>query len=120
MALVDWPAIGLPAPRRPPGRPAPDHGEGWKWTGSALTAWLDVAQDPDGDFEPPIFAAMEDASNRLSADARAGRHTTLEDLALQRTPYATARATLATLAWADGALHHAWRLAESLRIASGK
>jgi len=30
------------------------------------------------------------------------------------------RAGLDTLAWADAALYHAWRLAESLRIASGK
>jgi len=35
-------------------------------------------------------------------------------------PSATARAGLDTLAWADAALYHAWRLAESLRIASGK
>jgi len=40
-------------------------------------------------------------------------------VALQRTP-ATARARLDTLVWADAALYHAWRLAESLRIASGK
>jgi phosphate:Na+ symporter len=32
----------------------------------------------------------------------------------------TARAFLDTLAWADRALYHAWRLADSLRIASGK
>ena len=34
-------------------------------------------------------------------------------------PTATARAVLETLAWADGTLYHAWRLAESLRAASG-
>jgi hypothetical protein len=33
---------------------------------------------------------------------------------------ATARAGLDTLVWADLALYHSWRLAESLRIASGK
>ena len=33
---------------------------------------------------------------------------------------ATARAGLDTLVWADLALYHAWRLAESLRIASGE
>ena len=43
----------------------------------------------------------------------------LEDVALQRTPIVTARAGLVTLAWADGALYHAWRLAQSLRIAAG-
>jgi phosphate:Na+ symporter len=43
----------------------------------------------------------------------------LEDVALQRVPISTARAELETLAWANGALYHAWRLAESLRIAAG-
>jgi hypothetical protein len=33
---------------------------------------------------------------------------------------ATARAGLESLVWADLALYHAWRLAESLQIASGK
>jgi phosphate:Na+ symporter len=41
-------------------------------------------------------------------------------VALQRIPAATARAGLDTLAWANGAVYHGWRLAESLRIASGK
>jgi hypothetical protein len=39
---------------------------------------------------------------------------------LQRMPAETARNSLEMLAWADGAFYHAWRLAESLRIASGK
>jgi hypothetical protein len=43
----------------------------------------------------------------------------LEDVAVQRMPAAAARRVIETLAWADGALHHAWRLVESLRIASG-
>jgi phosphate:Na+ symporter len=64
--------------------------------------------------------ALEDASKRLTADCKAGREKTLEDLALKRAPAAAARAVLETLAWADGALYHAWRLAESLRIASGR
>jgi len=44
----------------------------------------------------------------------------LEDVALQRTPAAAARAALDSLTWADPALYHAWRLTESLRLASGK
>jgi hypothetical protein len=44
----------------------------------------------------------------------------LEDVALQRTPTAMARTGVDTLVWADLALYRAWRLAESLRIASGK
>jgi phosphate:Na+ symporter len=47
-----------------------------------------------------------------------GREKILEDIALQRTPMATARAALDTLAWADLALYHSWHVGESLRIAS--
>jgi len=39
---------------------------------------------------------------------------------LQQMPAETARNALEMLGWADAALYHAWRLAESLRIASGK
>ena len=49
----------------------------------------------------------------------AGRDRILQDVALQRIPAATAREGLDMLAWADGALYHAWRLAESLRVAAG-
>ena len=45
---------------------------------------------------------------------------TWEDAIARSDPRATARAVLETLVWADLALYHAWRLAESLRIASGK
>jgi phosphate:Na+ symporter len=38
---------------------------------------------------------------------------------MQRMPVTTARAALDVLGWANAALYHAWRLAESLRIASG-
>jgi phosphate:Na+ symporter len=48
------------------------------------------------------------------------RDETLKEVALQRTLAETARNSLEMLAWPDGALYHAWRLAESLRIASGK
>jgi hypothetical protein len=49
-----------------------------------------------------------------------GRAKSLEDLALHRTAAADARAELATYMWSDGALYHAWRLTESLRVASGR
>jgi len=69
---------------------------------------------------PAIFKAPEEASKQLSAERKAGREKLLADVALQRAPAATARAGLDPLAWANGAVYHAWRLAESLRIASGK
>ena len=86
----------------------------------ALAGWLDATRDPVAAPVPPILTAIEDASNQLAVARRTDREKLLEDVALKRTPVATARAGLETLAWADPALHHAWRLAESLRIASGK
>jgi phosphate:Na+ symporter len=69
--------------------------------------------------DPAIFAALGLASTQLSAERKAGRDAMLENVAVQRTPAAAARRVINTLVWADGALHHAWRLAASLRIASG-
>ena len=62
---------------------------------------------------------MKDASKRLTDDRKTGRDEMLEDVALQRMSADTARNGLDMLAWAEGALYHAWRLTESLRIASG-
>jgi phosphate:Na+ symporter len=82
-------------------------------------AWLDATKDPEAVSDPTIFKAMEDASKRLNDERKSGRDKILEDVALQRIPAETARNGLEILAWADGALYHAWRLAESLRIAAG-
>jgi phosphate:Na+ symporter len=86
----------------------------------ALGSWLDATKDPAATPEPAIFKALESASKQLNDERKTGREKILEDIALQRTPMATARAALETLMWADLALYHAWRLAESLRIASGE
>lgn len=86
----------------------------------ALGAWLDAARDPEATPDPAVFRAVEEAAERVSAERTTMRATMLEDVALQRTPAAQARTSLDTLVWADGALHHAWRLAESLRVASGR
>jgi hypothetical protein len=61
---------------------------------------------------------MGDASKRLVDERTTGRDKILQDVALQRTPAGTARSGLELLGWADGAFYQAWRLAESLRIAS--
>jgi len=86
----------------------------------ALAAWLDATEDLEAVENPAIFKAIEDASKQLAAERKTGREKMLEDVALQRTPTATAHLVIDVLVWADGALYHAWRLAESLRIASGK
>jgi len=86
----------------------------------ALAAWLEATKDPEVEPAPAIFKTLEESSKQLSAERKIAREKLLEDVALQRTPAATARGGLDTLAWANTALYHAWRLAESLRIASGK
>src|SRR6516162_6832351 len=86
----------------------------------ALAAWIDATKEPEAQPAPAVFKALEDSSKQLSAERKTGRDRMLEDVALQRTPSATARAGLDTLAWANAVQYRAWRLAESLRIASGK
>jgi phosphate:Na+ symporter len=85
----------------------------------ALAVWLDATTNPEAAPDGAVFEAVEDASKQLTDERKTGRDKTLEDIALQRMPISAARAALETLAWADGALYHAWRLAESLRIAAG-
>lgn len=86
----------------------------------ALANWLEVTKDPEAGTEPALFRRIEEASKQLSAERKAGRQQLLEDLALQRAPPAATRAGLDALQWADSALYHAWRLIESLRVASGQ
>jgi phosphate:Na+ symporter len=93
---------------------------GFEASSRALAAWLNATKDPEAQPDPAVFKALEEASKQLGAERKARRQQILEDVALQRTPAATARAGLDTLGWANGAVYHAWRLAESLRIASGK
>jgi phosphate:Na+ symporter len=92
--------------------------EGFEMGARALAAWLDATKDPKAKPDAAVFNAIEDASKQLDDARKSGREKLLEDLALQRTPAATARAGLDALAWGAGTLYHAWRLAESLRIAS--
>ena len=93
---------------------------GFKEGTETLAEWLDATKEPEAAPGPPIFGAMESASKRLTDERKAGRDKILQDIALQRMAAGTARSGLDMLGWADGALYHAWRLAESLRIASGK
>jgi phosphate:Na+ symporter len=85
----------------------------------ALAAWLDATMDPEAKPTRTVFNDLEESSKQLSAERKASRERILEGVALQRTSAAEARAALDTLGWADAVLYHAWRLAESLRIAAG-
>jgi phosphate:Na+ symporter len=86
----------------------------------ALAAWLDATQAPEVEVDPAVYRALEAASKQLGAERVTGREQLLQEVALQRMPAALARAGLDTLAWADGALYHAWRLTESLELASSE
>lgn len=86
----------------------------------ALARWLDATKDPEASPGPEVFLALEAASKQLSDERKTTRAQMLEDVTLRRTPAATARAALDSLAWSDLALYHSWRLAESLRIAAGR
>jgi phosphate:Na+ symporter len=64
----------------------------------ALTRWLDATKDPGAVSNPAISEALEGASKQLGAERKIGRDRMLEEVALQRTPTATARGVLETLA----------------------
>jgi phosphate:Na+ symporter len=93
---------------------------GFEAGAQALGGWLDTTKDPKEAPDPAIFKALEAASEQLNEERKTGRAKILEQTALQRTPMATARAALETLAWADLTVYHSWRLTESLRIASAR
>jgi phosphate:Na+ symporter len=93
---------------------------GFEAGAASLAAWLDATQDPKRTPDPAIFKRVEEASKQLSDERKSGREKLLEDIALQRTPAETARAGLDALVWTERALYHAWRLVESLRVASGQ
>lgn len=84
----------------------------------ALAAWHEATLAPEVAPNPGIFQALEESSKQLSAERKSTRAQILEDIALQRTTATTARGSLDALVWADTALYHSWRLAESLRIAA--
>src|SRR5262252_1429956 len=74
---------------------------GFEAGAQALGSWLDATKDPKEPPPPSIFKALEDASKQLNDERKTDRAKILEDIALQRTPMATARADLEALAWAD-------------------
>lgn len=86
----------------------------------ALAAWLDATRDSGASVGPAVIAAIEDAAHQVAAERRTSRDQLLEDVALQRISTETARNVLEVLGWADSAVYHAWRLAVSLRTASGE
>jgi len=85
----------------------------------ALRTWLDSSNDPNTTPDPAISKMVLAASQKIDADCQTERNKLLESVALQRLPAASARVGLDTLAWANGAVQHAWHLIDSLQAASG-
>ena len=86
----------------------------------SLAGWLEATRDPAATPDPAVVEDVETAASELRAERVTNREKLLEDIALQRTAPAPARASLESLVWADGGLYHAWQLIESLRDASGR
>jgi phosphate:Na+ symporter len=107
--LIQRPPVGTGLP------PPPSFAAG----AQALAIWLDATRDPVATVGPVDVAAIEDAAHLVAKERRTSRDKLLEDVALQRISTETARDALEALGWADSAVYHAWRLAESLRTAAG-
>lgn len=105
--------------RMPPSGPGEEPAQSFAVAARALGDWLDTTQNPATPVDPAMSRTLEDAAAQVAGERRADRDKALEDVALQRTPIAAARGRLDLLAWAEGAVYHTWRLADSLRIASG-
>lgn len=85
----------------------------------ALADWLGAQKEPPGPVDAAIVDAIEAASARLAAEAKASREKILEDIALQRLPASAAQNMLDSLSWAESSLHRAWRMTSSLNVAAG-
>jgi len=86
---------------------------------AALGAWLD-AQKTANDNAPGFLEAIAAASQQLTAEKKSAREKILEAVALQRTSAPAADQALQSLEWADSATYHAWRLINSLYVASNR
>jgi phosphate:Na+ symporter len=85
----------------------------------SLRTWLEATNDFNAAPDPEITKMVSAAWEQLDSECQAERNNLLESVAMQRMPAAEARIGLDTLAWANGALHHAWHLIDSIQSASG-
>ncbi|MFW9611191.1 MAG: Na/Pi cotransporter family protein [Fluviibacter sp.] len=85
----------------------------------ALSAWLDATKAPSIPVADDIVSAVAQASAQLEADRKLGRQEILASVALQKLSTAAAAEKMETLLSAGHALHHSWRLVDSLRAAAG-
>lgn len=94
--------------------PAPSLSAGAK----SLHAWLSASAEPLHAVPSGVFDDISAASARLSADRKIERERVLESIARQQLTVSAGDQRLEALLSLDRALYHAWRLIESIRIAT--
>ncbi len=87
---------------------------------AALAGWLQATADPAAPPEASVYPPLEAVAKEARDERHTGRHLLLEEIALHRITMDTARAGIDELKWTQDTLHHAWRLADSLRIAADR
>jgi phosphate:Na+ symporter len=95
--------------------PPSGFGEGAK----ALGGWVSTRIQPPAPVTDTVLQAIATASAKVAAERKSTREKILESIALQQTSTSNGQDILETLSWGDRALHHAWRMIDSLRLASG-
>src|SRR5690606_5815819 len=82
---------------------------------TALAAWIDVNTAPA--VRRDSVAVLAESSAAFAAERKRRRERLLESVARGELRTTDAMAGLERVRWTDGALYHAWRLADSLRAA---
>jgi phosphate:Na+ symporter len=91
-----------------------------KLADEALDAWIAwTAADAATRGEPPVMR-LEAASHAVRDLRKARREGVLQDLAGGRQEPADANRELESLRWLNGAVYHAWRVADSLQQSMGE
>ena len=84
----------------------------------ALARWAEIPSDPHRSPSDAVMEELAAAAAELAQARRHGRDGTLAEVAAGRLSSQAGRTALDRLRWADGAVFHAWRLAESIRRAA--
>jgi phosphate:Na+ symporter len=86
----------------------------------ALAAWVAWSREPSSSRGEAPVAQLEKASLAVRDLRKSRRELVLRDLADGRAQPATANSELESLRWLNGAIYHAWRVADSLRQSMGE
>lgn len=108
--------LGEPAASTALGAPTAAIGAG----AQALSVWLGTQKEAPAKVGKPILDAVGAAAAHLTEERKTLRAQILESVARQQTTASTANEALLALQWSDKALHHAWRIIDSLDAAAGE